>query len=310
MSCKEVINIKLFFGKVIKELRFLKKLTQEQLADGLCSVKQLSRIENNSSQPTLYLIKEFSFRLGEDLMEYMYYCDLDNPVRWKILIDSLEEKMNFMEYLDVYETASKAYLELPKPHPILEQALLWYKGASAFYLKDLHFADMQYFENILSLTLKFNELKDVFSHPLKPFEIRTINSIVYLHLVTENFSEAEEVMLKVIEIYESNYFIIKDSSYLKLLYNLGRLNLRQERYEEALKIVNRGIKHCLKTNTLFYLDDLCNIKGRCLYLTGEEEEGRKFLSSFIILSELYRSPEDFESIKNELIIKYKLHIYP
>lgn len=160
-----MVNIELFFGKVIKELRILKKLTQEQLAEGLCSVKQLSRIENNSSQPTLLLIKEFSFRLGEDLMEYMYYYDLDNPVQWKILIDSLEEKMNFMEYLEVYNAASKAYLEIPKPHPILEQALLCFKGASAFNLKDLHFADKQYFEKLLSLTLKFNELKMCFLIP-------------------------------------------------------------------------------------------------------------------------------------------------
>lgn len=44
------------FGDAIKAIRKQKNLTQEDLYRGFCSRKQISRIENNKSNPSIEMI--------------------------------------------------------------------------------------------------------------------------------------------------------------------------------------------------------------------------------------------------------------
>ena len=64
-------------GTVIKKLREKNGLTQKQLAEGICSPRHLSRIEQNISEMNIYFLCEFSFRLGENLLEYLPYIGLE-----------------------------------------------------------------------------------------------------------------------------------------------------------------------------------------------------------------------------------------
>ena len=74
-------------GTIIRELRMKKGFSQKELAEGICSLKQLSRIENNTSEASAYVIYELSFRLGENLLDYFPYAELEEPFFWKKKID-------------------------------------------------------------------------------------------------------------------------------------------------------------------------------------------------------------------------------
>lgn len=43
------------FGELLKEIRNSRGLTQEQLAENICSVRQLSRIESGENEPSIYI---------------------------------------------------------------------------------------------------------------------------------------------------------------------------------------------------------------------------------------------------------------
>lgn len=71
------------FGKQIKQLRIEKNLTQKELAKGVCSQAELSKIENGKIMPTIDLVQRLSQKL---------HISMD-----QIFIDSNEVKL-FQDY--------------------------------------------------------------------------------------------------------------------------------------------------------------------------------------------------------------------
>ncbi len=58
------------FGELLKEVRNSKKLTLEQLAEDICSVRQLFRIEKGESTPSIHILHNISKKLNIDLQEF------------------------------------------------------------------------------------------------------------------------------------------------------------------------------------------------------------------------------------------------
>jgi len=51
------------FGQQIKQLRSERKMTQKELAKGVCSQAELSKIENGKTMPTIDLVQRLSQKL-------------------------------------------------------------------------------------------------------------------------------------------------------------------------------------------------------------------------------------------------------
>ncbi|WP_026675116.1 helix-turn-helix transcriptional regulator [Alkalihalobacterium bogoriense] len=74
------------FGQKIYYFRKLKGLTQEQLAQGICSISHLSKIENGHEAPSHHMLEHLCKRLGVSLSD----------------IDSTENESCFNEQLDLW----------------------------------------------------------------------------------------------------------------------------------------------------------------------------------------------------------------
>jgi transcriptional regulator with XRE-family HTH domain len=75
---------------VIKELRKIKGLTQDELCEGICSISELSRIERGLRRPAWFTFEKLLQRLGED--PHKYYSDIVT-IEEKRVID-LKEKIH------------------------------------------------------------------------------------------------------------------------------------------------------------------------------------------------------------------------
>ena len=53
-------------GSIIKELRKKKKFSQKQLAEGICSIEYISKIENNKKSPSTEIASKLLAKLGAD----------------------------------------------------------------------------------------------------------------------------------------------------------------------------------------------------------------------------------------------------
>jgi len=129
-------------GSLIKFHRTKQGLTQQTLADGICSVPHLSKIENNSKEANEETIRLLLERLSIDLQDVekleveikellniftqqMYYLEIENAGKsFKVLSDK-EEIIPFTEYLYLYELYKTRYFLFTNQLEESEKQLKW-----------------------------------------------------------------------------------------------------------------------------------------------------------------------------------------
>lgn len=82
-------------GKIIRETRTRRNISQEELSDGICSPVTLSRIENGMQKPSLKIEAALLERLG-------YHAE--NPV---VYADEWLYNEEVLKFLEDYEFAGK-----------------------------------------------------------------------------------------------------------------------------------------------------------------------------------------------------------
>lgn len=286
----------MYLGTIIKELRKRRQLTQNQLAEGLCSARHLSRIEQNLSEASSYLLYEFSFRLGKSLLDYLPYAELKNPIYWKEEVDELELLYREKYYSQLVQRVLvfRENKEV-QSNRNLKQKIEWYYQIARCYCEDKP-CEVEDFLELVRLTKPFQEMEELWSYHLKPFEIRILNSAIFVHLRKEQYEIAEDWMLHLVEILENSYIERMDIGWTNIFYNLGRLYYCQKKYNQALEILNRGIAFCERNNSLYGVDDLCNIKGKVLYALEKTEDALLCFNIFLQLSALLHG-EDEERVE-------------
>src|SRR5690606_18428042 len=122
-------------GSEIKRLRKAKKLTQKQLAEGLCSQSEISRIEAGEFYPSIDLLYLIANQLQ---LSVNYFFEIltheqakeTNEIKNKIWTMSSEK--NYKELLQYVE---KLLSEAKNLHPETKKFLLWHYYMAAYYLK-------------------------------------------------------------------------------------------------------------------------------------------------------------------------------
>lgn len=294
-----------YIGSIIKELRVKKGLTQRELAEGVCTVKQISRIEKNASSPSVYILSEVSNKLGNDLLDYIPYSYEEKGYEIKNDIDKVMDYHDSykydeaLEYLTSSETLKNCESEYAKT------MIDWILGSLSRYTNlDLK-TDINYYIDILRRTKDFNKLEELFEYNLRPLDYKVLNSLIVEYLQNNEFDIAEKLLILAIENYERNYSKKLDTGYVKFLYNLSRLYFIQERFEEGLEISQKGINQAISNKYMTMLPDLYNICGKCLCDMGRREEGEEILRYYISLSKIIY-PKDVKQIIINLKGNYDL----
>ncbi len=71
-------------GDVVREARIRHGMTQEDLADGICAVSTVSKIENGRHNPQKRVFSALMERMGEDTARYVMYVSTQEMERKKI----------------------------------------------------------------------------------------------------------------------------------------------------------------------------------------------------------------------------------
>ena len=297
----------IYIGTAISKLRKHKRMTQDQLADGICAVRQLFRIEHNQNSPSAYILSELSYRLGNELFDYIPYSTVEEVYELKQLIDELMRLFNQHNHQAVYEMIKSNPILINTKCDHARMELMWLRGSLSHYLKVDVEVNEAYHLDTLRIKYDINNEFDVFQYNLKPLDFRILNSLVVYYLAKKNnYALAEELLLKCISNFESNHIKITDSSYPRFVYNLSRLYLNLNKLEESLVYSKKGIDHLLGNGTIAFLPDLYNLRGRALYKQGYEEEGRECLMNYVNMRKLYKPNFKYNSVIEKLNTNYEL----
>jgi transcriptional regulator with XRE-family HTH domain len=294
-----------YFGNILKIVRERNNVTQNELCHNLCTIRQLSRIENNASSPSLFLLQHFSERLGTDLLLYVPYATEPRGYEIKNALERAQHDYEIREFHKVLlEISALTELKINSPNLALQVHWLYLSSKMHLNIRDVQINDL------LSLLARFHDfdaLEEIIKENLTTIEFNIIASIIFILLNQKDFERAERYLNEMIGALEKRNNKNERALLLKSLYNLSRLHLMNERYELSMTLSKSGIQHCYAYNHLEYLDMLKNVYGRSLYKLGHLVHGQFEIMQYIQLSMLRNSNHKLDHVYQELIRTYDLN---
>lgn len=216
----ETMNI----GSVIKYYRSKHNLTQQQLADGICSISHLSKIESNTYIPHESTIQALLAKMG-----VQWKNEMDKQ---KLLDRQLQEFIDCAIYFDL-PSMRKQYSELEQNHDYIQSTELinqyeLYKFRYYIFENDGERAKKQ--KNMLE------RLKGSFTAP-ELWLYQFFLSIYY------TMTGQQELSLKLLEHLEEGIQSIPQKFEGEYYYQKARLIILQDRYEQSAYYAELAVRN-------------------------------------------------------------------
>lgn len=242
-------------GYVIKQRREELGYTQEDLADGICSVPTLSRIENGERLPTKNHFEMLFQRLGlSDATLYtyvdentLYLHELKFKIRQSIIFGRYDEAQ---ELLRDYSSKADMSSPLERQFVLLNNTLSSREGYSEE-------ERLNRFEEAIRLTCP--RYKDGFFPRILSYEdIIILNNIAICHQKRQNLKAAIDILSNIKKYYETG--VVNQEEILRtqtmVLYNLSKCLGLSGKYDECIEVCNLGIRIARATGRCGCLSEL------------------------------------------------------
>ncbi|WP_053073932.1 helix-turn-helix domain-containing protein [Bacillus sp. LL01] len=279
-------------GHTIKDLRKYYKISQKELADGVCTQAMISRIETDDLYPSAPILFQIAEKLGVDIN---YFFNLSETPR----LDYAQEVCSQIRML-VRQTRYKEAMEminLEKRNPLFRkgafyQFLIWQEAICYFYITRDEEKSFTLLDE--ALRLKSTAKDHLSQHEL---EILTSKAIIYCDL--ENYDESirifEECLLMLKTMPANNISKLE----IRILYNLARSFHLKQKYLKSIETSSKGINLCIKEESLYLLGELYYQKGESLYNLNEIKHARTCLEYSLWVFERTNNVTFYQYVQNE-----------
>lgn len=236
----------------IKNRRKEMKMSQKELADGICKQGQISRLENGEYTPGSELLYNLAKKLNVS-MDYFFDEQISNESTELVSFKKIAK--NFVTHRD-YESLKYLYeLEKEKSHRLSlsdKIYLEWIGSLVDFYFHDRREEAIVKLEKILQSLNKADINYLQISNTLFNFYYDTENIARFDVIKEELINELKQFSLDTIEELELS---------IKFNYNLSRYLWLQKDIEQAIKQITGTIKLCQEYHTTYLLADLFLLLG-------------------------------------------------
>ena len=266
-------------GSIIRNRREELGYSQEDLADGICSVPTLSRIENGERMPTKNHYEMLMQRLGYSALSLVFFTDktdfLVHELKFKIRHAYIEKDFGrCRKLLEELVAAPNEKTSVDEQFICLYDTLLNQKSMPVS-------EKLQRLENALRLTCR--KYCDGFVPSVLSYEeIILLNNIGICYDALGQRERTIELLYTIVHYYEQQ--VVSSEEALRtqplILYNLSAVLGRVGRYDECIQICNQGISLMRRTYR-------CHDYGRMMYnrawahihrdQPGDKEIGRESL---------------------------------
>ena len=258
------------FGPLIKQRREELGYSQEDLADGICSVPTLSRIENGERLPSKQHSEMLLQRLGYSDSIIINYVDektlklheLKYSIRHAVMCGKLKQARLLLEQ---FVSMSPCDDPISRQFVILVQTIL----SDSINIQE----KLDALLTALQLTCpKFNqkELPIILSYE----EIILVNDIAVYQAESGQLDSGISLLYQLKMNYERHMVNQEETlrTQLMVLYNLSKYLGNAERYDECIEICDLGIRISRETRKCTQLDKLLYNKAWALLKRGHEKD--------------------------------------
>lgn len=234
----------------MQKLRKSMSLAQGNLSAGICTPKTISRIENDISEPSLYVYKAIMSRLGQE--EYRYYSLIkSDDIHMHKLHDELVDAISRFEY----EKAENLLNELENKLDLTDK---WNKqlvaGRRLVLEEKLGRLDketkLKRLKTVLALTIPRNV--NIEEWPLKDMETTLLNNIANTMEALGDRDGAIELLEKVKAVYDNSRVNVLQNiaKYLLTNYNLARSLAYKKEYVKLVEVIEMSISMAYHANRI------------------------------------------------------------
>lgn len=268
-------------GEVIKESRIRNKMTQREVARGICSSATIARIEQGKQMPSRRVLEELFRRLGEPVW---FFAGMTLDARRgssdnlaELLQTNLpreKEETPYEKQFRDYITILKGMDEADSVETVLEELLeLLEQSCPLERLREG--------EEIVAFTY---------------LELWVINSIAKAYFELEECETAEEFLMKIIVYVERNKIDHKIRSRILPLvfHNLAALYARMDRLGRAEEYCEAGIQCCINEGKLWLLDELFGLYALVLQKEGIAMQAEYANEQGLFLRQLKKRSDTFK----------------
>ena len=292
-------------GHVIRALRLLKGMTQRELAEGICSIKQLSRIERGASITNLMFVHQFSEKLGENLNDFFLISHSKDPIKMLKALKQLEALYLQQNYSEIL-----AYIKHIESHDPedwefnnTKQLMLWYKGVALANTHEVEIDETYYLELLKLSTHK--PIDELCRSYMNTNEFRIVHSYIASLCRKGSFETAKELLKKISESIKRNYFRYENNIYNEMLYNLTKIYIHEADFDKAVEVAESGIKNSVKNNCIAGIPDFCFMIGLAYQRKGDEVVAIKHYNRFLNLLQVTGYNEYTLKCRNDLLIEFE-----
>ena len=258
-------------GFIIKRRREELGCTQEELADGICSVPTLSRIENGERMPTKEHLEMLLQRLGySDTMLDAYIDEktfrlheLKFKIRQATILGKLDEAKTL---LSEYEQIADKESPIARQFILLFRLLVYPRDHSMEYR-------LEQFETAIRMTCpkyESSKLPMILSYE----EILIACNIAICHFELGQADTAINILYAIKQYYENH--IISSEEILRtqpmVLYDLSKFLGCAKRYDECIEICDLGIRIARETGRCTQLDKMFYNRAWALVRRGGAQD--------------------------------------
>ncbi|NQD68073.1 helix-turn-helix transcriptional regulator [Bacillus haikouensis] len=280
-------------GKKIKELRKNSGLSQEELAEGICTQAQISKIEKGDVFPYASTLYQISQKLGVDVN---YFFDIGTTPRLDYVqevfqqLKILRRNLKFEEMMDIVRAEEDNPLFIQNNKNM--QLLLWHKGIYLYEVKkDLDSSVKTLYDAINITNVKGKILQE------RDLEILLSLGAIYFY---EDLDKALGVFEEIKEHLQHLPHLYNYSIKTRLYYNLARTLTRLERIEESNHYCEDAIKWALHKDSLYLLGELHYHTGYNLELLNKPQLAKSYMEKAVIVFELQQDNKYIQFIKNRI----------
>lgn len=276
----------MYIGTVIKKLRIDKQLTQQELACGFRSIKQISRIENNDSLPSLEMLYYLMTRLGYELYDYMPYNDDPNVYEIKAELDTLKSHYSNRNFNMVLSVLQKSLFANKTKSRIANLEYSWLYNASLYQLDRSDEIDCNLLYQCIDQNLCKHTLLSAFDKPRLVIEHKILLIIIALLDTNTDNQLQNKAYAKGIDNFERYYANIKERSFLVYCHNLALKMLDEQNFDSVITYCEKGIANCTHNHTLYLLDQFYYIMSRAHNLLGNADLSNQLLYTAVVIEQL------------------------
>jgi len=286
---------------MIKEARLAKGLTQEQLAEGICSRETIVKLEKGDRKPSRFVYREILHRLG---LEQFYYQGIGAESLGSEGELAVAQASNRLGNLTAADDDDGIKAELDTIDSEIEKGSavgkVWLSpfGYRVFLEAKANFYCYGKYENpelavkyaveYLKLARPDFEIDKIQDYFLATHEVSTLNALAIAYVKLDGPVRALEIMQKTKQSIEKNYHGHKnlrlEHTYKVLIGNIITGLNKAGQYEACLDLANECLDNSMFGGDVLFQQQCLNCKAKALMHLGQKAEGEELYKKVLLAS--------------------------